>query len=342
MGIKRFIIYGGLLLVAIFAYVYYFVDSSTSEISLFGLEYININNKFNILNALWVLLPAVLIYILTILHLLFNLNIKKRNENKLAHDKKMLANILVQKTLGKEIVQKSNFRTNHFGFFVDFIRSIEKLKLHNSSVDKLEINDKTMSDLLVNINKIQNHEVVEEKFFKTAKLSSKDELYIKNELNKLDIDPIYADKYIKNYDKIKDVELKEYITNIIVSQKDIKTIKKINPNLNKKNILKILKRVDTDLDFIYFANQEDFTKEDFIDIAKTFKAKFVPSRMIDIFTELSIVNEKAYEALIYINFEYEKLDTVETLIQNRYEYIKYTLLLKLKRAGEHFDINLFV
>lgn len=338
MGIKRFILFGGLLLVSIGLYVYYFVDSDTKTLTIYGLDYFNIPNKFNIFNAIWMIVPAFILYILTIIHLLFYLNLKNRAEKKIINDKNSVNELLIQKMLKKNNPKKLTFKTNYFNTVRDFVHNIKGFDLDSSvKVDNIKIND-----IINNISTINKGEVAEDRFFKSNKLSSKNSLYIQNELNKLSIDPLYAEKYIRHYSKLQNEDLKKSVADIIVNSKDIKVIKKMNLDLTSDQIFKILEKTTTKEDFIYFANQDCFEKEDFVQVVKRFKSKFTPSTMIEIFTELSQKNEKAYEALIYIHFEYEKLDTVEDLIQNRYEYIKYTLLLKLKKSGEHFDISMFI
>lgn len=338
MGIKRFIVFGGLFLLAIGIYVYYFIDNDTKTLTLYGLEYFKIPNQFNILNAIWIILPAAILYIFTITHLLFYFNLKSRAEKKILNDQNSINDLLVQKILKKQNVKKLNFKTNYFNTIREFVENINGFELGKS----INIKESKINHVVKSLSLIDKGEVAEEKFFKTNKISNQNQLYVQNELNKLEIDPLYADKYIRHYTKIQNQDIKIKVTDIAVKSKDIKVIKKLKLELTKEQTFKILEKTNTREDFLLFVNQEIFEQEDFVSIVKKFKSKFTPSVMIEIFTELSRQNEKAYESLIYTHFEYEQLDIVEDLIQNRYEYMKYTLLLKLKKSGEHFDINMFI
>jgi hypothetical protein len=67
----------------------------------------------------------------------------------------------------------------------------------------------------------------------------------------------------------------------------------------------------------------------------------LPDQLIKLLEELSIDNEAATEAYLYVLFEYEMIDEARSILSGsaQNEYKPYKALLDLKDAGKYYNLD---
>ncbi len=334
MGLKKFISFGLMLLVVMGIVVYSFIGDFYS-FSVFG-----ITVKLPI--AVWVLLPALLMYIFTLLHLMFYGTLGFAKMRKVKNDGETLLQNSKNALLGK--IVETEYKTDIF-------------KLPGTVLPLLNIDPKRYADHRVYDDGIQDildikRKIDEGEVVDLAPFSLKEDnsLVLKNYENKMAIDKNYANIVIKSSN---DKELRQKAHLHLASFSSLDEINKldIKPTRELFNIL--IDRVNAkenslelpDEAVIWYAKELDFKSRDFIDLAKKFKTKLNPDKLMLLFERLAHeFPSEAGEGYLYVMFELQMMDNAREFLENTSEdeYVKYKYLLFLKDNGKIFDTELFI
>ena len=88
---------------------------------------------------------------------------------------------------------------------------------------------------------------------------------------------------------------------------------------------------------IKLIKKAEFTNDDLINIAKNYKSSMTPDQIINLYEEISVVNEEYTTAYLYVLSEYEVIDKMRDILLNSssHEYTAFKALIDLKDAGKH-------
>ena len=331
MGLKKYSIFSILLIVLITGYTYSIQQGS------YEVKFMDASVSLPIF--VWIALPMFLLFMASLAHMLFyefklflqKIALKKDEENTI----ELIKNNLLHKN------EIKIFKTK---FFQDLSTVLSQIDLtaknfnFNSSIEDINI-------VIKKIEKIENGEYLTSK---ELKLDSSNELMVKNDLNKLNNNTDYCLEILKRpFNHTYDVIKKAYF--IILSSQNISTIKKILPNieLDKEMVLALFKQDCKEENFliqeeiIKYLTKIDFSKSDFLDIAKLYKGSISPDDLLKIFEEISNINELALDSYLYVLFEYEMLDKVREIFasSSTEEFLPYRILLELKDSGKKYTLD---
>jgi ribosomal protein L17 len=333
MGLKKYILSTLLLIIVIAGYVYS-IEAGDYKIILFDYPIL-------LPIAIWAIIPAFILFLATILHMLYY-SFKQFLYNKsIIRDKDKLINLIKKNLTGSK---------HQFIFKTDILKEIgnilHQLDISINDID-FEVDNKSLNNLGYKILKINNGEYTSLKEFK---LPNDNLLMIKNNINKTKIDESYCINILNkstNYSQ----ELIESAFSQTLKNKSFSAVKKLikNLKLTKKMTLDLIstdalctdKSAYTTTEIIDLLLNIELTKSDYISIAKKYTSKMSPDHIIKLFEDISSKHEEANEAYLFILFEYEMIDDIREMINNsqKDEYIPYKALLDLKDNGKQYNID---
>ncbi|QOG12814.1 hypothetical protein [Arcobacter sp. FWKO B] len=333
MGLKKYFFFSLLLIILVAGYVFS-LNSNDFRVSIF-------DNGFVLPIAVWVVLPLVVFFVLSFLHIIFYGTKSYFSKKAYEKDFEKIAELLKARVQKKDITLP--FKTTEAKGIAN---TLTQLEIAPSNAD-FSSQDKDLKDLVSLIMKIEAGEYVSSK---ELKLPNTNPLMEKNLINKLGVDGDFCLDVIKKSSNYTQKVIDKAVSSMI-KNKSITTIKK---NLD-------LVKLDTQLAFSLFTKDSEqresfsltrdeiknivlglnFTKADYLKLVKIYKKTFGPEEIIKLFEDLSTKNEDATSAYLYILFEYEMLDSVREILQNSSndEYIPFKALLDLKNNGKHYRLD---
>ncbi len=334
MGMKQYIGFGLIFIVAVGVYVFSFIDGR------YVLSISGINISLPI--ALWVILPALLLFLATIAHLMFYGTknfVKLRSVRK---DGEKFTEAAKGALLGKDIT--TEYKSDIFklpGEILPF------LNIDRSKAEKHRAYHDDIQDIIDAKRKIAAGEVVDLSKFR---LESDNSLVLQNAKNRLKEDRTYATEILKRCDDkvLCEQAFKEFA--LYASKSDMEKYQKeptreiLNIMIDRINAEKNPLDLD-DEEIIEYVRDLEFTKDDFIDLVKRMKSRVNPDRMILFVEKLAHTYPlRANEAYLYIMFELQMMDKAREILihSNEDEYLIYKYMLFLKDNGQNFDTDLFV
>ncbi len=334
MGMKQYIGFGLIFIIAVGVYVFSFIEGRYS----LSIAAINISLPI----ALWVILPTLLLFLATIAHLMFYGTknfVKLRSVKK---DGERFTEAAKGALLGKDVA--TEYKTDIFklpGEILPF------LNIDRAKAEKPRAYHDDIQDIIDAKRKIAAGEVVDLSKFK---LNADNALVLDNARNRLKEDRTYATEILKKCDDkvLCETAFKEFA--LYASKSDIEKYQK-EPSREILNIM--IDRINAEKDPIDLDDEEiieyvrdlEFTKDDFIDLSKRMKSRVNPDRMILFVEKLAHSYPlRANEAYLYIMFELQMMDKARELLihSNEDEYLIYKYMLFLKDHGQNFDTDLFI
>ncbi len=334
MGMRQYIGFGLIFIVAVGVYVFSFIDGR------YALSISGINISLPI--ALWVILPALILFLATITHLMFYGTknfVKLRSVRK---DGEKFTEAAKSALLGKDIT--TEYKTDIFklpGEILPFLNT------DRAKAEKPRAYHDDIQDIIDAKRKVSMGEVIDLSKFK---LDPDNSLVLQNAKNRLKEDRTYATEILKRCDDkvLCEEAFKEFAR--YASKSDIEKYQK-EPSREILNIM--IDRINAEKDPIDLDDEEiieyirdlEFTKSDFIDLVKRMKTKVNPDRMILFVEKLAHTYPlRGNEAYLYIMFELQMMDKAREILvhSNEDEYLIYKYMLFLKDHGQNFDTDLFI
>lgn len=332
MGLKKYIVFSILFIALVAGYVFSILPSSY-EVKV-------MEQSFTLPIFVWVVLPLVFLFAATLLHMFFygfkgylhNRSITKDEENIIESIKNNLLNkkdskVYSRKTF-KELAQ-----------ILSFVKLVPKEGEFISTNDEInKIVEKTQS--------IKSGTYLSPK---DLKLDDNNPLMVQNLINKINSDDEFCLDILKRPANYSEDMIKKAFFRVL-KNKSMTTVKKILPGikLDKEMIVELFNRDSAQTDFslskeeiIKYIKNIDFTKNDFIKLAKLYKNNMLPDDLLKIFEELSNSNEQAQDSYLYVLFEYEMIDTIRDIFASsaQDELLPYKALLDLKDSGKHYTLD---
>ncbi len=334
MGLKKYIVFGLILLIAMGVIVYSFIGDNYS----FPIAGMTITLPV----AVWVILPALILFLFTVAHLMFfgtlgfakMRTIRKDGERLLQNSKNAL--------LGKMV--DTDYKTDMFKFPGAIL---PLLNIDPKRYADYRVYDDGIQDILDAKRKVYSGEVVDLNSFS---LRSDNALVLKNHDNRLAVDKSYADTILKKCD---DKTLCQKAHLAMASYASISDISKYDVEPTRELFDTLVDRVnakENTLDFsddlmVDYIKKLNFSSDDFIVLAKKLKTKMNPDRLMLTFERLAHeFPADAGEGYLYVMFEFQMMDHARDFLENSTEdeYQKCKYMLFLKDSGKNFDTELFI
>lgn len=331
MGLKKYIVASVVFIAVIAGYVFS-IEQSQYQITLF-------ENNFSLPVALWVVLPLIVLFVASILHMVFygvkhyisDRSVTKDEENIL----RSIKNSLVQKD---ETIKFKNPILKD----VYEVLSNASLKLNTQSIHS---SNKELNELVEQINEIENGKYVN----LSIKLPSDNALMIQNNINKINEQVEFALDVLKRPSNYTEQEIEAAFVKVL-DEKSMTSVKKVlsNIKLSKEMLMKLFKRDSVQTDFslskeelLKHIKSVDFNKNEYLEIAKLYKSSLTPDSIIEIFEELSNGNDEALTAYVYVLFEFEMIDQIRDIFSSTSddELTAFKALLDLKDSGKTYTLD---
>ncbi len=337
MGIKRYVLLTVIYMLAIGLYVYSFNgDEYTLEVYKFSI-------KLPI--ALWIVLPTILLFVASVVHMLFYSLKGFWKERSIRKDFENFKVALANKILDENSL--FNYKTEVFRYAGKNSR-LFKYK----DVEDFVTENETIENNRQIVRDIENGKVVD---LKKYKLSAGNKLVEMNNLNKLKEDPKYAMTVLKDcQDESSELCKRAYAEYIKFAS--FEDIKKLGFKPTKEMFRVLMERyleeegttpITLSLDDIQdLLMQFKASREDYLELAYEIKIKLDPDSLIALFEKLynSPEHSAAADAYLYVLYELQMIDKIRDILDNtdEDEFVKWKTILFLRDHGKNVDSGLFL
>jgi hypothetical protein len=329
MGLKKYIFSGLLLSIAIFVYVFS-LESGDYRVQI--LDY-----SLVLPVALWVVLPTLFLFVMSILHMLFY-GLKKYFALKaVSKDSESMVSLIDKKLLNEK--SKVNFQNKDLKAISNILNQLD-----------IDISDSNFSSENKEITKVvdQIFQIRSGKYVsaKDLKLSDSNPLMIENLKNRIEMDENFALEAVKKSANYSSTVVKKAFFKVLET-KSMTTIKKLLNEIefDEEMVLGLLKK-DSEKhnefsllndDILNLIKKVTFTNAQLIQVIKNYKSAHSPDQMINLFEDISTYNDEYTTAYLYALAEYEMIDKIRDIISNSgtNEFIPFRALVDLKDAGKH-------
>jgi hypothetical protein len=324
----------GLIFIGMVGGGVYLLYPGSHSITLMGIT-------LNLPIAAWVVLPLLLFFLLSILHMVYHGTRGYFKRRRWVRDAEEL-----QDALYWSLIREPKEHLYHMPSM--------KAGAPLLNVSHLEVvgNIHGLSDKLMKtiewIKKVENGEYVDLRAQKVERfLSRENPLLVRNLLNRIDSEREFAETVLQNRE-IYDTKVVEKALDRLVEREDLSRLSKYIPLMSKKHLYALLERIDRKEDVgLTPATAKIFTERlelecpDYIRLMRTTLRRFTPDENLKLFKELSQETEKAQSAYLYLLFEYEMIDQVQKFLEehDEMEFKPFRALLVLKQGKHNFRID---
>ncbi|MGB0990081.1 hypothetical protein CRV03_11945 [Arcobacter sp. F155] len=332
MGLKKYIGFSLLLIIAVALYVYS-VESGSYEITV--LDY-----TMQLPTVLWIIIPVAALFFFTVLHLVFYGSLNFFKTRGFIKDEESIVETIKSLLLQKE--DKRRFKTQGYKNLASILKQLDiSVKEGTFTSSNEELNT-----IVASIKDIESGKHIADK---SLKLNPDSALAKKNLINKINEQIDYAVDVLKKQDNFAEEVVKAAFYTVL-ENKSMTTVKKVysNVKLTKDMALKLFLK-DIDNSEFGLSKEEiqkitkslDYTEQEFLTLAKLYKDALNPDKLLDLFETLSNDNEAAAGAYFYILLELEMIEKLKDLLSgyNDDEHKAIRAVLDLKDAGKHYSLE---
>lgn len=304
------------------------------------------NYEFNFLGfsltlpvAAWFIIPVVFLALLTIAHISYN-GFKIFLEQRAI--KKDLANynLLAKDTL-LGIESNKEFKSKFFQTSSELTKALSPWE----ELPEFKFKNTELDTIYQTIKEIKAGKTKDLRRYKVAKNS---QIYIKNEINKINENPKYASEILKSTNEIP-AQIKDYAYKIFIQNANFLELSKFNLDFSNEDIMLLVKRFSqkdnfecSSTDLFKLINTLEFSQEDYVKMAKMLRTSLSPDAIMSIFDKLRNERTNATEAYCYVLYELQMIDELRDILSNADEpnFDKLKLLLFLKDSGKNVSIDM--
>ncbi len=300
------------------------------------LEFFGVNITLPV--VVWVMLPALLLFLFSLLHLLIYGFKSYLQERRWQRDAATLDDALYW-SLVKEPKEQ------HYS-----VPAIEDsaMLLNKASLELTEyvegLNPR-LAKIATLILKIKNGEYVDLKAEKLGKVFADGNPYlIQNRLNRLDSDEKFIEEVIKSSTSFSD-PVRQKALSLFVQRADFPKARAFAKLFGVEHFMQMIRRAANAEEKLgltpdictHFVESLPMQCRDFMLLAKELKGIFDPDTTLSLFKRYQKENEKAQSAYLYLLFEYELSEEAKAYLdeQGETEFAKFRAYLALKEAGYH-------
>jgi len=305
----------------------------------YAMEVMGIN--FNLSIALWVILPMILLFLFTLIHMFFyglkNYFLLKKWEK----DTNTLEDALYWSLVNEPKKQK---------YGIDDIGNsaciLGKASLELS--DNVEHLNPRLSHVVNLIQKIKKGEYIDLKEEKMSKVfNAGNPILIQNRLNRLESDEKFPEDIMRATSEYSPA-VRAQALEVFARKENFTNARKYAKVFDVKNLLIMLKRVNSENDLELtpevltdFVHALDLNCGNFVEMALVTKKYFKPEENLALFRNFQNDNEKAQNAYLYLLFEYELLEQVGIYFEE-YEdndFMKFRAFYELKNMHSKYRLE---
>ena len=341
MHIKRYTIAAFILIFAVGAYVYTYVTQESMTLDFFGITLPSLSV------ALWVVVPLVILYIASVLHISFYSLLGGFKIRKYEKDYDKVLDLIVDAYLGKKD-RKHEFKTSPYSLLGRLLDN--STIFPNGDIEFQFESEKTkkMREILNLINAIKAGEVVE---LKSYNLSADNPLVIQNNRNKYKKGELKAEDILSSASKYAK-ELIEDVYVDFVKTAPVSGIDKYKEFITLQAFYEVVARINAEENTIEMSNEAlitllsglDVTRDDYLRISRIAAEHMIPEQRIKLFEMLSTEDDEAMDAYLYTLYDLEMVTPANDILDlsQPEEYQKFKAYRALKECGKQFSIELFV
>lgn len=332
MGFKKYVVFSVLFIAAVYGYIF------SLELGDYKITVLDISLTLPI--AVWIITPLVLLFVSTILHLLFYGLLGAFKQRAINKDHDAMIAMIKTTLLGKNNTKrfKSAGFKNLSSIFSQFNLSVKDNTFSSP--------DAELNKIVATVQDINSGKFVNDKSVKFSEVSP---VVTQNLLNKVNEQVDFAVDVLKKSENYSAEVVRQAFLNVI-RDKSMTTVKKLYKNVKlDKYLAKQLFEKDAANNEFGFTSDEilsivkslNFLPEDYMFLAKNYESILQPDQIIALFDKLSSEIEEATPAYLHVLFEYEMIDKVREIVapSQEGEYTAYKALLDLKDAGKHYDLE---
>jgi len=338
MYIKRYTIAVALLVGAVGWYIHTYLTKETMSIDFFGYQ------LPELAIFLWVLVPVIVLYIASVIHMAFYSFLITLKDRKYEKDALKLVDSIIDAYLGKKD-RKHEFKTERYKLLGSLIDNTT-LTAH-SSISRTGSNQK-LNEVVNVIEDIKNGKSVD---LKAYLLESTNSLTIQNNRNRYNNKEISAEE-ILNSDEDYDELLCKDAYQEYVKTASLDNIEKYQKYITKTALFGILTRVNSEENSLEISNELlislfeilDLNAKDYINISIALAKGMIPEQRIKLFEGLSEKNDLFMKAYLFTLFDLEMNSLATDILNNSQpdEYMRFKAYNALKESHKNFNINLFI
>lgn len=333
MGLKAYIGFSLLFLIATGVAVFANV-AGDYQLEIYGII-------LNLPVVFWVLLPAAILFILSVLHLMFYGTINYCKNRAYQKDEATLV-----ETVKALLLDKTDKKKCKTGGYKNLSTILSQLEV-NVKDNAFTSSNESLNQVVSQIKDIKAGKFVNEK---SLKLDKDSPLAKQNLMNKMNEQPDYSLDILKKSEQFPEEVVRVAFFNVL-ENKAMTTVKKVytNVKLDREMALKLfLKDIDnkdfglTKEEIIKITKSLDYTSEEYLVLAKLYKDALSPDKYLELFEAIfETQNEIATNAYFYVLCELEMIDKVRDLLTgyNENELLPFRALLDLKDAGKHYTLE---
>ncbi len=292
--------------------------------------------------AVWVILPMIILFIFTLIHMMYYGMIGYFSRKKWEKDTHTLQDALYWSLL-KEPKEHKYLTKN--------IKNSAKL-LSKSTINVAGtvegVSEKVMNVIAL-IKDIERGEYVDLKEKGLAKkLSRKNPIYIKNTLNRLDADPKFVEEVLQSTTTHSKETLAKALR-IFANNETFYKAKKYIKIFDIDNFFVMLERATANKEDIgasedmikSFIAELPFGCKEYMRLARICVKMFSPDINLAMFKSFQKSDENACQSYLYLLFEYEMLDKIEDFLSEHgeKEFVRFRALYTLKKMNQKYNVE---
>ncbi len=332
MGVKIYIGFS-LLLVILVGVIGYGIQPGEYEVTIS--EY-----SLNLPIIAWILAPLLLLFIFSVLHLIFYGSLNYCKNRGFSKDEASIIETIKSVLLQKQ--DKKKFKTVGYKNIATILNQFNVDVKDSTFTSSNESLNQTVSQ----IKDIKAGKYVNEK---QLKLDPNSELAKQNLINKMSEQPDFSLDVLKKAPNYANDIVRVAFFNVL-ENKTMTTVKKVYSNviLDREMALRLFVKDIENREFglskeeiIKITKTLNYSNEEYLTLAKLYKEALSPDKFLELFEAIFDQNEEATEAYFYVLCELEMIDKVRELLTgyNEDELIAFRALLDLKDAGKHYTLD---
>jgi hypothetical protein len=304
-------------------------------------ELVFFDTPINLPVAIWSMIPAVLLFIVSILHIAFYGTKLFLNHKKWQKDARELKDAIYWAILKEP--KKHIFLTDKIKSFAPILNVSEL-----NPKDSVLITDERILKAVDIVKRINSGEYINlREIGLDSYLSKENELVIKTTINRLKQEPSFAKTILQKREAYSQ-KLVDKALDIAVESWSFDEISKYASLIDKKRFYKILDLIDQNkkdnfsLDNLRkFIDYKSFECRDFLRVAKSIIKKFSPDTNLAFVKEMIKSSPKAETAYLYTLFEYEMRDNIKRFFDEHDDgdFKIFRVYEELKASGYNIKLH---
>ena len=327
-------IFATLVLISIVGAFTYTINPDHYTMELMGIN-------FNFPVALWIIIPMIILFLFTVIHIFFY-GLKNYFLLKKWHKDTQTLEDALYWSLVKE-PKKQKYSIDDIGGSACILG---KASLDLS--DNVEHLNPRLSHVVNIIQKIKKGEYIDLKEEKMSKVfNAGNPILIQNRLNRLETDEKFPEDIMKSASEYSPA-VRAQALEVFARKENFINARKYAKLFDVKNFLIMLKRVNSEDDLELtpeiltdFVHALDLKCSNFVEMALVTKKYFKPEENLTLFRNFQKDNEKAQNAYLYLLFEYELLEQVGIYFEEceEDEFMKFRAFYELKNMHSKYRLE---